>query len=256
MTIATTHFSTQATNGTLPILVTGGGRRLGLAVIQHLLTQGFPVITTYRTHCEMIDKLTSQGVHCIQVDFNAPDEVTAMGQEVLSEYSGLRAIIHNASEWLSESEELAPHELMARMWQVHVSAPYQINLALTPLLKQGQAELGCPTDIIHITDYVAEKGSDKHIAYASSKAGLANLTLSFAAQLAPDVKVNSIAPSLLMFHSHDDEQYRQKALNKSLLCVEPGEQEGVAAVQYVLSSRYMTGRTLALDGGRHLARRG
>lgn len=107
--------------------------------------------------------------------------------------------------------------------------------------------------ITYLTDYVAGKGSDKHIACAASKARLANLSLSFSRQLAPYVKVNAIAPSLLMFQEGDNKEYQQKALKKSLLCLEPGEQEGVAAVQYLLSSRYMTKRTLALGGGRHFA---
>ena len=50
------------------------------------------------------------------------------------------------------------------------------------------------SDIIHFTDYVVERGSDKHIAYAASKAALDNMTRSFARKLAPEVKVNSIAP--------------------------------------------------------------
>ena len=239
-----------------PILITGGGRRLGLALIQSFLDSGHPVITTYRTHTGVVEELKAKGVHCIRSDFTSVADVNHLIQEVLGEYQGLRAIIHNASDWLSEGGEMASYDLIQRMWQVHVSTPYQMNLALAPLLQASAKALGKPTDIVHITDYVAEKGSDKHIAYASSKAGLANLSLSFASQLAPVVKVNSIAPSLLMFHQEDDEEYRQKALNKSILSVEPGEQEGVAAVQYVLNSRYMTGRTLALDGGRHLARRG
>ena len=68
------------------------------------------------------------------------------------------------------------------------------------------------------------------------------------------VKVNSIAPALLMFNPEDDETYRQKARNKSLLGIVPGEEEGVNAIVYLLQSRYLTGKTIALDGGRHLAK--
>ena len=109
-------------------------------------------------------------------------------------------------------------------------------------------------DIIHMSDYVASTGSHKHIAYAASKAALDNLTLSFASKYAPLVKVNSIAPALLMFNPQDDSAYREKALKKSLLGVAPGESEGVNAIRYLLDSRYLTGKTIALDGGRHLAR--
>lgn len=99
------------------------------------------------------------------------------------------------------------------------------------------------TDIVHLNCFVTEKGSDKHIAYAASKADLTNLRVSFSRQLASKVKNNAIALALLMFQESDNKEYQQKALKKSLLCLEPGEQEGVAAVQYLLSSRYMIGRT-------------
>ena len=57
-----------------------------------------------------------------------------------------------------------------------------------------------------------------------------------------------------MFNADDDAAYRDKAAKKSLLGIVPGESEGVNAVCYLLQSRYLTGKTIALDGGRHLAR--
>ncbi len=67
------------------------------------------------------------------------------------------------------------------------------------------------------------EGSDKHIAYAASKAALDNMTRSFARKLAPDVKVNAIAPALIMFNTGDDEAYRQQALTKSLMQIAQGK---------------------------------
>lgn len=108
------------------------------------------------------------------------------------------------------------------------------------------------SDIVHITDYVVEKGSDNHIAYAASKAGLANLTLSFAKRFAPLVKVNSLVPSLLMFNDLDSAEYRDKTLRKSLLGLEPGPGVVFDALTYLLDNAYMTGREIKLDGGRHV----
>jgi dihydromonapterin reductase/dihydrofolate reductase len=89
-------------------------------------------------------------------------------------------------------------------------------------------------------------------AYAASKAAQDNLTLSFAARLAPRVKVNSIAPALLLFKEGDEAAYRENALAKGLLQREGGLDELQRAVDYLLDSRYVTGRILHLDGGRHL----
>ena len=96
------------------------------------------------------------------------------------------------------------------------------------------------------------RGSTQHIAYAASKAAQDNLTLSFAARLAPKIKVNSIAPALIMFNQGDDEAYREKALKKSLLDREGGLDEFQLAIDYLLASQYITGRIQHLDGGRHL----
>jgi len=132
---------------------------------------------------------------------------------------------------------------------VHANAPYQLNLALKDAL---QSENGTLADIIHMTDYVQDTGSENHIAYAASKAALHNLTLSFARVYAPYVKVNSIAPSLVMFNDDDTQEYREKALNKNLLGLVPGAQEAVKAVNYLLTAEYVTGQTLHLNGGRNL----
>lgn len=235
----------------VPIVITGGGQRLGLACAKALVEQGYDLVVTYRTMRESIQQLEKLGVDCIQADFSTQSGVDNFINKVQTGYHALRGVIHNASEWESEDAGLDSALLMEKMWQIHVFSPYRINLAFEALLLAGFEQSGA-ADIIHMTDYVAEKGSNNHIAYASSKAGLANLTLSFAKRFAPKIKVNTIAPSLLMFNEEDDEEYRQKALNKSLLRKEPGEQEGVQAIQYLLDSRYMTGRTLSLDGGRHL----
>ncbi|BDY94946.1 hypothetical protein MUTS15_36030 [Escherichia coli] len=140
-------------------------------------------------------------------------------------------------------------DVLACMMQIHVNTPYLLNHALERLLRgHGHAA----SDIIHFTDYVVERGSDKHIAYAASKAALDNMTRSFARKLAPEVKVNSIAPSLILFNEHDDAEYRQQALNKSLMKTAPGEKEVIDLVDYLLTSCFVTGRSLPLDGGRHL----
>jgi len=232
-----------------PVLITGAGRRAGLHLARTFLERGEPVIGTYRTERPALAKLRESGADLLQCDFNDENGINGLVVSVRNRCDGLRAVIHNASEWLPDHGELAPAEVMQRMMQVHVSAPYQLNLALAPLLAAGDGA----ADIIHIGDYVSARGSKKHIAYAASKAAQDNLTLSFAARLAPRIKVNSIAPALLLFNEGDDEAYREKALSKSLLRREGGLDELQKAVDYLMDSRFVTGRVLHLDGGRHIA---
>ena len=78
------------------------------------------------------------------------------------------------------------------------------------------------------------------------------MSRSFARKLAPEIKVNAIAPSLILFNEGDDAEYRRQALDKSLMKIAPGEKEIIDLIEYLFSSSYVTGRSFAVDGGRHL----
>ncbi|MCL1059403.1 dihydromonapterin reductase [Shewanella gelidimarina] len=233
---------------TAPILITGVGKRVGFYLAKHLAQQGQKVIGTYRSQYPQLQELETLGVELYRCDFEDASQLDEL-LVTLKQQPAIRAIIHNASDWLPDGDADSAIFIMDKMMRIHVSVPYVINLALT---EQLNAYTGGTADIIHITDYVAEKGSKKHAAYAASKAALHNLTLSFAAKLAPNVKVNSIAPAMLMFNPDDGEQYKQKALKKSLLQKEGGESEVLNAVTYLMQSQYVTGQVIKIDGGRHL----
>jgi len=242
----------RAETGQSPIVITGGAQRLGLAAAEALRAQGHCVAITYRRERPLLERLRRSGIDTLRADFDEADGPQRLARELRRLYPSLRALIHNASQWLPETDGDAG-QVLERMLRVHLRAPYLLNLECGDLLRRHGEQHGC-ADIIHMSDYVASTGSSKHIAYAASKAALDNLTLSFASKFAPTVKVNSIAPALLMFNAEDDDAYRQQAAKKSLLGIVPGAAEGVAAIQYLLQSRYLTGKTIALDGGRHLAR--
>ena len=231
------------------VLITGVAKRVGLHLAQTFLGRGIPVIGTYRTERPALEELRQAGAELHHCDFYDQAQVDSLCATIPGKHSRLRAIIHNASDWLAEGSQLPAKEIMWRMMQVHAAAPYQLNLALEPLLL---ASRHAHADIIHIGDYVSSRGSSKHIAYAASKAAQDNLTLSFSARLAPRVKVNSIALALVIFNEDDDEAYRQKARNKSLMQREGGVEELQHAVDYLMNSSYVTGRILPMDGGRHI----
>ncbi|MFT6267409.1 MAG: dihydromonapterin reductase/dihydrofolate reductase [Alphaproteobacteria bacterium] len=247
-----------------PILITGGSQRLGLAIAQFLNSDEFEprrtdakhtsttsktpkpaVIVTYRRKKPALEALIDQGVVAIKADFATDEGITSFIKALKEHTPVLGGIIHNASDWDKETPNADLAQLFSNMMQVHASAPYQINIACKDMLVNG-------ADVIHMTDYVQDKGSSKHIAYAASKAALHNLTLSFASLLAPNVKVNSIAPSLLMFNDDDSQAYKQKALSKSILGICPGAQEAVNAVDFIFKSKFLTGQVIHLNGGRNI----
>ncbi|WP_122046697.1 dihydromonapterin reductase [Vibrio atlanticus] len=233
------------------ILITGVGKRLGFALAQQLIADGYKVVGTYRSDYPQLQRLRDNGADLQQVDFYQQSNLEGFLDYVGQEYKTLRAVIHNASDWKPESKkdpsENASH-IMHQMMTIHATVPYLFNLTLKDQLISGDQT----SDIIHISDYVAEKGSKKHIAYAASKAALNNLTLSFSAMLAPKVKVNTLSPAMIKFNELDDEAYKTKALQKALIPTEAGFEEIIDGIKFVLASHYMTGRTLHLDGGRHL----
>ncbi|KKD59801.1 dihydrofolate reductase [Grimontia sp. AD028] len=231
------------------IVITGAGQRIGYALASHFRTLGFHVIASYRSEKPGVTALREMGVTCIQADFSADGAIHQFAREVAEQNIQIRALIHNASDWNAESKTDDCAALLDDMMQIHVKTPYLLNLALSPFMATDST---AGSDIIHFTDYVVRKGSEKHIAYSASKAALDNMTLSFAQKLAPSVKVNSIAPALIMFNEGDDEAYRKRALSKSLMAIAPGEQEVVNAVEFIMNSNYMTGQSINLDGGRAL----
>ncbi|MGH8355773.1 MAG: dihydromonapterin reductase [Pseudomonas sp.] len=229
-----------------PILITGASQRIGLHCAERLLADGQPVIISYRRERDSLASLRERGALTLHADFASEAGILAFIAELKGRTERLRAIVHNASQWLTETpgQEAAAFQ---QMFNVHMLAPYLINLHCAELLERSS-----PADIVHIGDDVTRKGSAKRIAYSASKAGLDNLTLSFAAKLAPRIKVNGIAPALVLFHDGDDAAYRAKTLAKSALGSEPGAEVIYQSLRYLLDNPYVTGTTLTVNGGRHL----
>ncbi|WP_207865260.1 dihydromonapterin reductase [Pseudomonas sp. 58(2021)] len=234
------------TTSAAPILITGAGQRVGLHCAQRLLEDGHRVIFTYRNERPGVKMLRDLGAIALFADFSSEASILAFIAELKTHTDSLRAIVHNASEWLAENED-GEAEAFTRMLNIHMLAPYLINLHCANLLQRSS-----PADIIHISDDVTRKGSSRHIGYCASKAGLDSLTLSFAARYAPSIKVNGIAPALLLFNPDDDAAYRAKALAKSALGIEPGSEVIYQSLRYLLDNPYVTGTTLTVNGGRHV----
>jgi len=222
-----------------PILISGTSKRVGRALALHLAKQGYSVLAVNR---QMVVESEHPQIEQLQADLAQREEREALAAHIRSRYPSLRGIIHNASAWLED--DLASLE---RMYQLHIEAPFHLNLALGDcLLREERA------DIIHICDESASRGSQKHIAYAATKAALLNMSLSFAERYAPSVRVNAISPGLLLFKEGSDSAYQQQALNKAALRFEPGAAPLLEAVDYLLQASYSTGSNIVINGGRHL----
>ncbi|WP_136247348.1 dihydromonapterin reductase [Halomonas borealis] len=232
-----------------PILITGGAQRLGRHCAERLVDEGHPVIVSYRREREALDALRERGIVTLQADFSSQAGIEDFLERLRGETSSLRAIVHNASDWAPDAAGPEAGDNFERLFRVHMLAPYLINLGARELLEAGEEPM---RDIVHMTDFVASRGSRKHAAYAASKAGLESLTLSFAAMFAPSIQVNAIAPAMIMLNEGDDAAYAEKARSKSAMELIPGPGVIHQSLRYLLDNRYVTGSTLPVDGGRHL----
>ncbi len=232
-----------------PILITGGAQRLGRHCAERLVDEGHPVIVSYRHEREELAALRARGIVTLQADFDSQAGIEDFLERLRAETSSLRAIVHNASDWAPDVSGPEAGDNFERLFRVHMLAPYLINLGARELLEACGEPM---RDIVHMTDFVASRGSRKHAAYAASKAGLENLTLSFAAMYAPSIQVNAIAPAMIMLNEGDDAAYAEKAKAKSAMGLIPGPGVIHQSLRYLLDNRYVTGIILPVDGGRHL----
>ena len=248
-------------SSTLPTLfITGAGRRLGLHLVEHYLSQGWRVIAHYHSSNDLAESLQAQykseGRYlAVQADLACVADIEVLVQQVndyLTQYSiSLDAIIHNASCFWPDDHSLP----LATRWQqserlqaVHVLAPQALSSGLVQRIKpQGS--------IIAITDIYAELPNQRFASYCSAKAGLQNLALSWAQQFAPQVRVNIIQPGPIKFLPEHSESYQKMVLSQSLLGKELGYEPIQQGIDYLLQATALTGSIVKIDGGRSTANR-
>lgn len=226
------------------VLITGGAQRVGLHCAQRFVEDGYRVIITCRRLRSEWAEHPLEGIEVIQADFATTAGIESLIDQLRKRGVKLRALIHNASMWMGDE---AGADGFQQMFMVHMQAPYLLNLASEQLFDPDLTG-----DIVHLSDHVARRGSGRHAAYCASKAGIEALSLSFAARLAPSIKVNAIAPALIMFNPDDSAQYRERTLAKSALGIEPGPEVVYQSIRYLMDNPYVTGTCLDLNGGRNL----
>ena len=230
-----------------PILITGGATRLGFALADYYLNSGQSVVITYRSRRPEVQELTDKGVLCVQADFATDTGIYAAAEQLNEQCPKLQSIVHNASSWFTDPGGTEDLDNLALMMRIHVGA----SMILTDKLANALLQSDNPS-VINISDHVANRGSDQHMAYAASKSAMLNLTKSQAKKYAPDIRVNALCPALLEFREEDDAAYRERAQNKSALKIVPGFDVAIEAICYLQTNRYTTGSVLPLDGGRPL----
>ena len=227
-------------------LVTGGTKRVGRAIVEKLLAEGFAVaLTSHRSDDPAVEAMRMLGdTHVIQADFTRPVEtVDHVQAQVSSSTDHLDLLVNNASLYRSGATSADLRAMMA----VHVEAPMLLTGALAPLIRKARGH------VVNMLDLNVERPQPGYAAYCASKAALANLTLSHARELAPDVTVNGIAPGVVEWPPDFPQAEREKYLKRVPLA-RAGTPQDVANLVHFLATTgsYITGQIIRLDGGRSI----
>ncbi|QSR72095.1 SDR family oxidoreductase [Aeromonas jandaei] len=229
-------------------LVTGCGRRLGFYLCEQLVAAGWQVTGSYRSERPELARLAALGVELVQADLAIEEQVGKL-IDVLASHQDLALVIHNASAFEPQAAESAAQlAQFDQFYRVHMAAPFQLNRALAQQLASN-----ANASIIHITDIYIHAPAPRFASYVATKAGAHSLAMSFARELAPAIRVNTIEPGPILFLDEHDEAWRQQVLAKTPLAREGGLEPIWQAVQLLMANSYMTGASIKVDGGRALA---
>jgi len=239
------------------ILITGGAKRVGAAICRMLHAGGAKLMIHYRQSASEARALQAElnlqrpnSVAIIHGDLLNLAVLPTLVEETVRHFGRLDVLINNASSYYAT--ELG--EIGDDQWQDLIGS----NLKAPLFLSQAAADElrktgGC---IVNITDMHVERPKKGYIVYSVAKAGLVTLTRSLAHEMAPDVRVNAVAPGPVMWPEDNpqfDEVYRKRVISQTLL-KRIGEGDDVArAVRFLIQDApFMTGQVIAVDGGRSL----
>ncbi len=237
-------------------LVTGSARRIGAAIARRLHAEGHDLALHYRGGADEMQALAQEleavradSVLTLQADLAEFDRLPELVAHAVGRFGRLDALVNNASTFhptrLGEATPRQWDELFAS----NARAPFFLAQAAAPHLKAAQGA------IVNLVDIYAERPLRDHSLYCMAKAALVMATKSLALELAPDVRVNAIAPGAILWAENETSEAKQQAMLARTPLARTGTPEEIAeAVHWRLhGATYTTGQVIRVDGGRMLA---
>ena len=238
-------------------LVTGGGTGIGRAISLALAALSIDVAVNYsRSQQEALDTaaaIEKIGGKALTVQANVANdmEVRAMVQTVVEQFGQLDYVVNCAGTTvyvdMPDLEGLKP-EFWDEIMAVNVKGLFSVCRAAAPHLKKTRGS------IVNITSVAGITGMGSSIAYAASKAAAISVTKSLARVLAPEVRVNSVAPGIVLTRWVEGREAHVKKLGEHTPLGRCCNAEDVAdvAVPLLVNATMMTGQTVVVDGGAFL----
>jgi pteridine reductase len=236
-------------------LITGGAKRVGAASARMLHAAGANLMIHYRRSAtearalqDELNAIRADSVALIQADLHDTGGLPSLVHQTVATFGGLDVLLNNASSFYPTPVGTIAEKDWADLMGSNLKAPMFLSQAAAPELKKRR---GC---IINITDIHADRPMKSYVVYSVAKAGLVGLTKSLARELAPEVRVNGIAPGPIMWPEGDsnfDQVSRQRIVSHTML-KRAGDPTDIAlAVRFfAMDTHFVTGQILAVDGGR------
>lgn len=236
-------------------LVTGASRRIGAEIVRGLHAAGYRVLLHYHRSEEAARQLAgalnaarpdSVLAQCADLDDTAAlDELV---RRAIDAWGHLDALVNNASTFYPTPLGTVTESQWDALLGSNLKAPFFLCQAAAPHLARRQGA------IVNLVDIYAERPLKGYPAYSIAKAGLAALTRSLAVELAPDVRVNGVAPGAILWPEQaDGGQTQADILARIPLARSGGPADIAGAVRFLLEEApYITGQIIAVDGGRSI----
>ena len=236
-------------------LVTGAARRIGAAIARRLHADGYDLALHYRHSRADMDALLGElnairagSAIGLQADLAEFDRLPELVANTVGRFGRLDALVNNASGFYPTPIGTATPAQWDELFASNARAPLFLAQAAAPHLRAARG------GIVNLADIHGEKPLADHPIYCMAKAALLMLTKSLATDLAPDVRVNAIAPGAILWPEQDGDKAAQAAMLARTPLPRLGSTDDIAAaVSWLLDdAHYVTGQTLHVDGGRHL----
>ena len=233
------------------IFLTGGAKRIGKTTCKHFHDEGFNVIFHYnssKTEAEEIfEELNSKrknSCHILQANFDDESSADSLQEGISKITDKLAVLINNASSFYPTPLEVASMKEWNNLLATNATVPLFLTQALLPFLKKGK---GC---VINISDTLAPSGIKNFSLYSGAKSALEGITKSLAKELAPEIRVNAIAPGEIETSMVTPKS--KKMLTKNIPMKRFGTPEEVAGVIHSMCSdtfSYVNGTEIQINGG-------
>ena len=235
-------------------LITGGAARLGAMSTRFLHAAGAHVVIHYRSSAApaqlLRDELEAKrpdSVTLVQGDLLDFSYLERLVEETLQATGQLDILLNNASNYFPTPVESATEAQWDSLFGVNAKAPFFLSKAAAPALRES---LGC---IVNMVDIHAERPNPGYPIYSMAKAANAMMVKALARELAPEIRVNGIAPGAILWpEGEEGEKSKHHALPRIPLA-RAGRPENIArTVLFLATTEYITGQIIAVDGGRSI----